>query len=232
MNSLRRIHLHGFLGEKYGAQHDLAVESTAEAVRALCVNFKDFREDFWPGYFRIVRGDPETGMHIDEETVHFQLGSADLHFIPVPSGGKDGGGGKAIVGAIILVAAIVLAPFTGGSSLGVAGMTLGPGGSIAATGVAAGGLSATAFTIAGATVTYGNIAMFGAMMALQGAAQMLSPQPNAPETASRERPDQRPSFVFNGAVNTTEQGGPVPPVYGRMRVGSNVISASLEVEQI
>ena len=36
-----------------------------------------------------------------------------------------------------------------------------------------------------------------------------------------------PSYLFNGAVNTTAQGHPVPIGYGRLIVGSAVISASI-----
>lgn len=39
-------------------------------------------------------------------------------------------------------------------------------------------------------------------------------------------PTQKSSFLFQGAVNTTAQGGFVPIGYGRLRVGSSVISAS------
>jgi len=40
------------------------------------------------------------------------------------------------------------------------------------------------------------------------------------------------SYVFNGAVNTTAQGHPVPVGYGRMIVGSAVISAGIDVDEI
>ena len=33
-------------------------------------------------------------------------------------------------------------------------------------------------------------------------------------------PENRPSFLFNGAVNTSRQGNPVPLCYGQMVVGS------------
>ena len=42
--------------------------------------------------------------------------------------------------------------------------------------------------------------------------------------------DGRQSYYFNGAVNTVEQGNPVPLVFGRCRVGSAVISSSIEVK--
>ncbi|MFP4902656.1 tail assembly protein, partial [Paraburkholderia sp. BR14261] len=62
----------------------------------------------------------------------------------------------------------------------------------------------------------------GAALALSGIAQLLSPRPQA--QATPERADNEPSLAFDGAVNTMGQGGPVPLGYGRMRVGSQVIS--------
>lgn len=59
--------------------------------------------------------------------------------------------------------------------------------------------------------------------------QAFAPSPT--DTAS-ERPDERPSFLYNGAVNITEQGYPVPLVYGIHTTGSIVVSAGVTVEQI
>lgn len=39
------------------------------------------------------------------------------------------------------------------------------------------------------------------------------------------------NYYFNGAVNTTQQGNPVPLVFGRCRVGSAVISSEIEVTE-
>lgn len=62
----------------------------------------------------------------------------------------------------------------------------------------------------------------------------LSPMLDAVAGAysSRGRPDQKPSFIYNGPVNTAEQGLPVPLVYGTMRVGSVVVSAGIVAEEI
>lgn len=61
--------------------------------------------------------------------------------------------------------------------------------------------------------------MMGAGLALGGIAQMVSPHQTTPQSLT--------SYNFNGAENTTYQGGPVPLLYGRMRVGSTVISEGL-----
>lgn len=72
---------------------------------------------------------------------------------------------------------------------------------------------------------------FGVSLALGGVAQLLSPTPKL-DAGSGERPENKPSYVFNGAVNTTAQGNPVPVGYGRMIVGSAVISAGLSATDI
>ena len=56
------------------------------------------------------------------------------------------------------------------------------------------------------------------------------PTPKATEPS--ERPENKPSYSFNGAVNTTAQGHPVPVGYGRLIVGSAVISAGIDVDEI
>lgn len=43
---------------------------------------------------------------------------------------------------------------------------------------------------------------------------------------------QRNSYLFNGPQNTTREGGPVPVGYGRLIVGSHVISASYEITHL
>jgi len=65
----------------------------------------------------------------------------------------------------------------------------------------------------------------GAAMAIGGVIQMLSPQ--AKGLGAQDSPNNRPSYSFNGAVNTSVQGGCVGLLYGRMIVGSSVISAGI-----
>ena len=47
----------------------------------------------------------------------------------------------------------------------------------------------------------------GAGLMLSGVAMMLTPVPGTPEYNEREAPDERQSFLFDGPVNTNEQGG-------------------------
>lgn len=65
----------------------------------------------------------------------------------------------------------------------------------------------------------------GASLAIGGISQLIAGTPAAPGPV--EKPENLPSNVFNGPVNTTAQGHPVPIGYGRLRIGSAVISAGI-----
>ncbi|WP_250464103.1 MULTISPECIES: phage tail protein [unclassified Caballeronia] len=62
--------------------------------------------------------------------------------------------------------------------------------------------------------------LMGGSLALGGIAQMLSPQTPTPSPVSQHG--------MPGIQNVVAQGGPVPLLYGRMRVGSTVISADIQ----
>jgi predicted phage tail protein len=85
-------------------------------------------------------------------------------------------------------------------------------------------LIATSFLVPGlGTVFAGALLNVGAALVIGGIASLLT---KPPET---KRPEERKnSSVFSGPVNTTQQGVAVPVGYGRMVVGSVVISAGIE----
>lgn len=68
----------------------------------------------------------------------------------------------------------------------------------------------------------------GAAMVFGGIVQMLTP---VPKSSARDSADSNASYTFNGPVNTQAQGNPVPLIYGRLIVGSAVISASIKANQ-
>lgn len=82
----------------------------------------------------------------------------------------------------------------------------------------------------GAFLSQATLYSVGTAMILGGVAQMIAPTPKTTEPS--ERPENKPSYSFNGAVNTTAQGHPVPVGYGRLIVGSAVISAGIDVDEI
>ena len=69
----------------------------------------------------------------------------------------------------------------------------------------------------------------GVALVAGGIIQMLIPVPKTDDPS--ERPENKPSTYFDGAVNTLAQGHPVPLGYGKLMVGSAVISAGLTVEE-
>ncbi|WLG43222.1 tail assembly protein [Pseudomonas sp. FP1740] len=64
----------------------------------------------------------------------------------------------------------------------------------------------------------------GIAMTIGGVLQMLSPTPKTPSQQDQAVTENKPSYLFNGAFNSTQQGLPVPIVYGQMLVGSSVIA--------
>lgn len=70
--------------------------------------------------------------------------------------------------------------------------------------------------------------LLGATLLITAAASIaVLSMPKVPTAASREESTKTASYIFDGAENVTEQGHPVPLVYGRFRVGSIVGSAGI-----
>lgn len=67
----------------------------------------------------------------------------------------------------------------------------------------------------------------GASMVLGGVVEMLSPTPKIKTGVDAEKTENKPSYNFNGPVNTVAQGHPVPLAYGKIMTGSAVISAGM-----
>ncbi len=217
--TMRTIVLHGDLAERFGASFDLDVKSPVEAVRALIVQIKGFRQAFREGHYRVRKireRRPATDLDLDE--LKLRLGQArEIHIVPVIAGSGSGmsGVGKILAGVAIIGLAIA-APYALGFS----------GGITAALGSTFGGISAIAFS----GIRFGSVAGFGALVALGGISQMLSPAPTlAGGSASVDRKD---SFLFGSAENVTTQGVPVPIGFGRFIAGSVVISAGLSTEEL
>lgn len=70
----------------------------------------------------------------------------------------------------------------------------------------------------------------GAGLVVGGIVQMTMTMPGA--QGSTESADNRASFLFDGPRNQSTQGVAIPRGYGRCRVGSIVISAGLDAEDV
>lgn len=201
---LRTIKLVGALGRKFGRIHRLAVETPAEAVRALCVLKQGFRE-FLEGSerkgfgYKVLTGNVAINKDEAEQTLHMAHGAQTAFtFAPKAIGAKSGWG-QILLGAVLIAAAIFF-----------------PVNPLVA--------FATSFSFREGVI------MIGASLVLGGVTQMLAPKVKASDP--KEDDKSRPSYLFNGAVNTTAQGQPVPILYGRLMVGSAVVSAGITSKDI
>lgn len=209
---LTDVHLHGALGDKYGALHKFDIANVGQAAKALAANYPGFYADFVDGQYEVYIGEQA----IDEESLRIRIGHGrPVHIIPIVAGaGRGKGGIKAVAGIALLAVA-----------------TAGAGAAIGPFAAGASGFSATAFSVAGFSVSYGSLALSGLSMVLQGVSSLLTPVPKA-EYNNRETPDQRASFLFNGATNRSAEGTAVPLIYGRFRAGSVIASAGITIEQL
>jgi predicted phage tail protein len=93
-----------------------------------------------------------------------------------------------------------------------------------------GGVGASGAWQMASTGVAGTVAQLGLAMTLGGVSQLLvnTPSPQAPA----DPVNNKASYAFNGAVNTIRQGNAVALCYGRLRVGSQVISAGMFAESI
>jgi len=199
---LRKVKLYGELGDKFGKEFVLNVNSPRDAVKLLSANFKDFApyliKHSEPGYHVIV-GSNSVG---EKELLNPAFGDQEIKIIPVIQGTGDDGIFQVVLGAAL----IIFAPEIFVAMGGVSGGALAAGAALAATNV-------------------GWALVFG------GVSQMLFAPPDA-NKLSNERTENKPSYLFDGPVNTVRQGNAVPVGYGRMLIGSQVISAGLFAEAI
>ena len=223
------VRLLGELGERYGSEHTYHdLRSPAEAIKLLCINSPEFQKELAYAHehgigYTLV----QAGEFLDYEDLHLPLGRNDLVLTPVVAG-SGGGVGKIVLG-VALIAVAIIAPGVGF----LAGGALGFGVVAGATGLAA--------TLAAAAGT------LGIGLVLAGTAQMLAPQPVIPSidnnnrTAAGENSNGlgpqgvsratsgEQSYAFSGPANTVGVGATVPLVYGKLLIGSQLLSSKVEV---
>lgn len=95
-------------------------------------------------------------------------------------------------------------------------------------------IMATAFFTGGASLALmGSFAssafMMGGAMVLGGVMQMISPQQGGSRLSSQSA-ENKPSYAFGGAVNTTAAGYPIPLPYGQRTIGGAIWSAGSYAE--
>ena len=205
---LRTVKVYGHLAEHCGQSvFEALVRVPADAIKFLLCNFPELRGLMRDGYYKVAVGKYDLQLADHPEQLHYPMAADDVvKVIPVVSGaGGRGGLGQILAGAALIAAAVVFAPAAaaGGGFLtaGAAGTTMGALGT--------------------ATVAAGNL---GLALALGGIAQMITPVPKQPEFSGA---DPSGGFAFSGQQNVSQEGVPVPVVYGEMIVGSVVLSTKL-----
>ena len=196
---LRTVKVYGHLAEHCGQSvFEALVRVPADAIKFLLCNFPELRGLMRDGYYKVAVGKYDLQLADHPEQLHYPMAADDVvKIIPVVSGAGGRGIGAALLGAALITTAV----FTGGSTL-----ALGIGGFSGGVGISA---------------AVGNL---GLALTLGGIAQMITPVPNQPEISQA---DPSGGFAFSGQQNVSQEGVPVPVVYGEMIVGSVVLSTKL-----
>jgi predicted phage tail protein len=215
---LRDVYLHGAAAELLAPHLRLAVNTPTEALRLCAANGgAAFERLLHEASWRVVRGPLEGGLELAADELSMTLGQAPLHLVPVAAGAR--GGGKAILGAVLIATAILAAP-------ALPGLAAGTGAAYAGGGVAGANLAAGIGVLG---ITYGNVALFGASLLLSGVSQLLSPKPKAIDATGAANVA---NDLFDGPVQVSAQGAAVPIGFGTMRVGGVVIASTLLPEDV
>jgi len=214
---MKVVKVYGALRKLLGkSRFEFVAETPAQAMRALLANFPGLQQWLIDSEKKGVAYRVTVGRQriCDQDITGMLLpwSECEVFSIAPVMVGAGRGTGMFLLGAV-LVATAIIAPGVGL----FAGGALGFGVVAGATGFAA-GLAAAAGTI-------------GIGLMLTGVSQMISPAPK-PIKSSTDAPTQLESNSFSGIANTTRQGVPVPIAYGRVFVGSSVISAGLDVDRI
>jgi len=120
MDKLRDVRLYGQLGVRFGRHHRLAVSSTLEAMRALCV--------LLPGFEGYLDESEHHGIayacfigkrNLGQDELSFPVGDEPIRVAPILQGSKRGGLFQAILGAALIGVAIVQPQFLGLAASGI-----------------------------------------------------------------------------------------------------------------
>jgi predicted phage tail protein len=200
---MKVVKVYGALRKKLGqCRFEFDVATPAQAIKALCVNF--------PGLDKWLIDSEKDGVGYRVAVSKEKITQQDMSSLFMPFSEKE---------------VFSITPVIAGAGRGVGSILLGVG------------LIAASIFIPGSAVIFGTtfgkislgIGLFGGSLVLQGIAQAISPQPGVPEF---DESPQLESFSFSNVVNTSRQGLPVPIAYGRVFVGSAIISSGTDVDEV
>lgn len=218
---MKKVILHGFLGDKFGTDWEFDIDSPSEIFSAIDANSENFlnevikKEQQGVVYNIFIDKSP-----LAKDQVSLNLGGVDeIHVVPALKGAgflgdfwdtdmgrygtytTAGGLGMEWAGGLDFFQDISLdwIPFVDDFSLG------------------------------DLMIGIGEFAQeIGIAMMLQGAIQALTDEPEHPEVADEQTSNpSSSSFIFSQPGNNVKQGVSVPVGYGRLRIGSSMISSSV-----
>lgn len=128
MARLTTIRLYGALGARFGRVHRLAVQTSAEAVKALTINLDGFESYLLNAkkngmVFAVFRGKRNIGL----DDYQALAGQSDIRIAPIMEGAKKAGVFQTILGAVMVVAGIVVSGLSAGWASPVGGAMISAG---------------------------------------------------------------------------------------------------------
>ena len=198
------LYLHGSL-KQFGESYEVVDGlSVRSVIKLIAVQVKGLSNAILNGTWKVSRGTD----FLTKETLDFKAGK-EVHVYPA----IHGAGGSTT--QILIGAALIGLAFT-------------PLGAVAI-GSTAAGVAGAAATQTAYLSTY--LVSAGVGMMLSGVMSMFTKVPEA-QYDKKVDSNQKPSFLFDGPVNVSTQGMPVPIVIGRCLAGSVVVSAGMSVSEL
>ncbi len=209
---LVNIKLHGHLGDAIGQTWNLAVNSVGEAAHAI--------NSITGKFYKYL-------MEKDKEGAKYRvlINGRDFKYSEKPSLDNLESIKTSELGMkFSKLNTIDVVPIIEGAGSDIGAIIVGA--LLIVAGVIVTGLSFGGAGIIGAALIIGGIGLIAA-----GIINLLSSPPKF-EDFREISGGGRASYLFNGPVNVTNEGGPVPVGYGRLLVGSQVVEASYEVNDV
>ena len=135
-DNMVRIELGGLLGKTFGKTHERVVRTTGEAVRALCCTL--------PGFEAFLNNSRSTGLtyavfkgkeNIGKEDLDLPISTTTIRIVPVIIGSKKAGLLQTILGAVLVVAGVIVTGLSWGYAAPVGGAMISSGIGLMAGGV-------------------------------------------------------------------------------------------------
>jgi predicted phage tail protein len=212
---MKVVKVYGALRKRLGrCRFEFDVNTPAQAIKALCVNFPGLEkwlidsEQDGVGYRVAISKEKVTKENPTPLLMPFS--DKEVFSITPVVAGAGSGTGSILAGAALIGASFL---FPGAGMFGTTSVF---GGTAVAGGVLTGIGTA--------------VSAIGASLVLGGIAQAISPQPELSSIEDGKEAAQLESFSISNVVNTSRQGLPVPIAYGRVFVGSAVLSSGLDVD--